>query len=453
MEGRGTGPSLPCPPRRGAAGLLLLAVLLALAACGRSPTEGQGPQGGAAPLEVWAHAGQEAERRVLEAQAARYNASGPAIPVRLTFLPEGGYNAQVQAAALAGDLPCLLELDGPYLAHYVWQGKLRPLDELLPEALRRDLLPSILAQGTYRGRLYGVGTFDSGLGLYGRRSLLEAVVEAVGAEFPRGPEEAWPVERFEALLEALAARDPDGAVLDLGLQLRGEWYTYAFAPVLHSAGSSLLAPGPDGRLHAVGVLDGPASVAALERIQGWIRRGWVDPNLDEAAFTAGRVALAWGGHWDFPRYREAWGEDLVLLPLPDFGRGSRTGQGSWVWTVTRGCDRPEAAAAFLRFLLRPEEILAMTAANAAVPARRSAVARSPLYGPQGPLRLFAVQLAGGWAVPRPRTAAYPVVTSAFQEAFAAARDGLDVAAALRRAARTIDRELAEGGYGAEARGL
>ncbi|RMD78571.1 MAG: hypothetical protein D6809_05550 [Gammaproteobacteria bacterium] len=193
-------------------------------------------------------------------------------------------------------------------------------------------------------------------------------------------------------------------------------------------------------------------MAALGRVQGWIRRGRVDPNLDEAAFSAGRVALAWGGHWDWPRYRRAWGEDLVLLPLPDFGRGSRTGQGSWLWTVTRRCPDPEGAAAFLRFLLRPEEILAMTRANAAVPARRAAIARSPLYGPQGPLRLFAVQLAGGYAVPRPRTAAYPVVTSAFQEAFAAVRDGLDVAEALHRAARLIDRELAEGGYGREGAG-
>jgi len=432
---------------RAIAGVALAGALLALGACGReAPAPGPGPR--AAPVTVWAHAGQEAERRALEAQAARYNASGPVRPVRLSFLPEGGYNAQVQAAALAGDLPCLLELDGPYLAHYVWQGRLRPLDGLLPAALREDLLPSVLAQGRYRGRLYGVGTFDSGLGLYGRRSLLDVA----GAELPEGPGEAWPVERFEALLERLAEADPDGAVLDLGLQLRGEWYTYAFAPALHSAGGGLLAPGPDGRLRAHGVLDGPASVAALERIQGWIRRGRVDPNLDEAAFASGRVALAWGGHWDWPRYREAWGEDLVLLPLPDFGQGSRTGQGSWVWTVTASCPHPEAAAAFLRFLLRPEEILAMTAANAAVPARRSAVARSPLYGPGGPLRLFAEQLAGGRAVPRPRTAAYPVVTAAFQEAFAAVRDGLDVAAALRRAAEAIDRELAEGGYGAEAAG-
>ena len=52
-------------------------------------------------------------------------------------------------------------------------------------------------------------------------------------------------------------------------------------------------------------------------------------------------------------------------------------------------------------------------------------------------------LAEGYAVPRPRTPAYPVVTSAFQRAFREIRDGADVGDALSRAARDIDRELQE----------
>jgi multiple sugar transport system substrate-binding protein len=44
-------------------------------------------------------------------------------------------------------------------------------------------------------------------------------------------------------------------------------------------------------------------------------------------------------------------------------------------------------------------------------------------------------------VPRPRTPAYPVITSAFQQAFDDIRDGGDAQAALDRAAAIIDEDI------------
>ena len=66
------------------------------------------------------------------------------IDIMLTFIPARDYNAQVQAAALAGDLPDILEFDGPYLYNYIWQGPLLPLESLLPALVTDDLLPSIV---------------------------------------------------------------------------------------------------------------------------------------------------------------------------------------------------------------------------------------------------------------------------------------------------------------------
>jgi len=83
----------------------------------------------------------------------------------------------------------------------------------------------------------------------------------------------------------------------------------------------------------------------------------------------------------------------------------------------------------------------MTAANGAVPATLRAIARSPLYGEEGPLRLFSRQLMEGFSVPRPQTPAYPVITSVFQQAFIDIRNGGDVQAALGRAAETIDQDI------------
>jgi len=395
------------------------------------------PPSGSQLITVWAHAGQAAEREVLEQQVQRFNTQQDDLQVDLTFIPERTYNAQVQAAAIAGDLPDLLELDGPYLYNYVWQGHLIALDTLLSAETQSDLLPSVVAQGTYREGLYGVGTFDSGLALYARRS----AIEGAGARVPTHPQQAWTLEEFHRLLFALRDADDDGMVLDLKLNYPDEWFSYAFSPVLQSAGGDLI-----DRAHyqsARDVLNGQASVAAMTAMQRWMQEGLVDPNIDDAAFVAGRTALSWAGHWEYRRYREAFGDDLALVPLPDFGQGTRTGQGSWVWSISRNCSDPAAAARFIEFLLQPQEILTMTEANGAVPATRAAVARSPQYRDTGPLRLFVAQLSEGYAVPRPQTPAYPVISSAFRRAFADIRNGAPVQQTLDRAATLIDQDLSD----------
>jgi multiple sugar transport system substrate-binding protein len=182
-------------------------------------------------------------------------------------------------------------------------------------------------------------------------------------------------------------------------------------------------------------------VKAMAQLQQWIQQGYVDPNLDDAAFTQRRVALSWVGHWVYQYYRKALGKDLVVLPLPNFGNGSKTAQGSWNWGITKNCQNRRGAMGFLEFLLQPQEVLAMANANGAVPGTKQAIARSPLYAPGAPLRLFAEQLLEGQTVPRPQTPAYPVITTAFQEAFANIRNGLNAQTALNKAATTIDLDI------------
>ncbi len=411
---------------------ILAPLLLYLSGCGRSHPERKGI------LRVWAHSGQAAERQVLEQQVKRFNQAHQATTIQLTFIPEGSYNAQVQAAALSKDLPDVLEFDGPFIYNYIWQQNLVPIDKLISPAVKQDLLPSIIKQGTDRGRLYSVGTYDSGLGIYARRSQLQAA----GIRIPTSIKEAWTSAEFDRVLATLAKKDPDRQVLDLKLNYRGEWSTYGFSPIVQSAGGDLI----DRRNYqtANGSLNSSQAVAAMQSVQNWFKQGYVDPNIDDAAFTSGRVALSWVGHWVYKDYAKAVGKDLVVLPLPNFGTGAKTAQGSWNWGVTSNCPTSEcqkAATSFLEFLLQPQEVLAMANVNGAVPGTKRAISQSQLYAPNGPLRLLAASLLAGETVPRPQTPAYPVITSAFQEAFANIRNGLPVKTALDKAATTIDVDL------------
>lgn len=425
----------------------------ALAGCGGSAPEratrapdttcdGRQPNG-KTTITAWFHDGQGTERKVLETQVAAFNASSRNVRVKLLVLPETDYGALVQSAADSGELPDLLDFDGPNLYSHAWSGKLRPLDSCLPRSTRQDLLPSIRAQGSYAGRLWGIGTFDSGMGLYVRPSILKKV----GARIPSGAQDAWTGAEFTQLLHRLKAagyRHP----LDLKLETlpdRKEFATYAFAPLLWSAGGDLI--DRSSYRTAQGVLNGAASIRALTTLQQWVTDGLVDPNTENTAFVSGRSPISWVGHWEFRPNTAAFPGDVQLAPLPRLGPETKTGMGSWQWGLPAGAADGDAAWSFLQFLLTPTEVLRMTAANGAIPGLQSSLSQTTDFRPGGPQRLYADQLIDGVALPRPSTPAYPVITKAFATAVDRIVDGKDVRQELDRAALTIDRDIrANRGY-------
>lgn len=431
-------------PRRISTGALVLVLLLAVfffSGCG-DKRGGTGESGDAAHgktvLTAWAHHGKPREWETLQQQVARFNRSQDTVRIDLVEIPEADYDTQVQSAAATRELPGILEFDGPMLANYVWKGYLTPLDSVISTQIRASLLPSIEAQGSYRGRLYAVGIFDSGLALYGNLARLSAA----GIRIPKGIEDAWTVDEFDEILARLSEQGRKNGTgddaLDIKLDYAGEWWTYGFYPALVSGGAQLIDT-TDYR-SSDGVLNSSAAVQVMRHFQKWMTAGYLAPNTDGRAFIDERIALSWAGHWEYPRYSEALGKNLRLFPLPDFGDGIRTAMGSWCWGITRNCKDATAAAKFLDFLMSDAEVLAMVDANGAVPGTRTAAEKSRLYQPGGPLHLFVEQL-GTCAVPRAKTPAYPVITSAFQEAMANILNGASIEKSLNRAVGIIDENI------------
>ncbi len=393
-------------------------------------------------IKLWHHGGPENEADANRQQVQRFNEMQDAIEVEYVEQPGGavagsGYNDAVNAAAVAGELPCILDLDGPNLYNYAWAGFIRPLDEYMSDDLRADLLPSLIEQGTYQGKIYALGQYDSGLALVGRRSLLEKA----GVRIPTSVKDAWTLDEFNDALAALQALDEVEYAIDLKMNYgAGEWFTYAFSPVVQSFGGDLI--DRDTYMSAEGVLNGPEAVAAMTWLQGLFEQGYtvVSPP-DDFEFVNGNAALGWFGHWMATSYYDAFGDDMVVIPMPDFGQGAVTGMGSWAWSISSQCEHPEAAWEYLEFALQPEEILAITNENGAVPGRLAALEMSDLYGEGGRLDIFKQQLETGVAVPRPITPGYPAITSAFYTAMDNIIKGADVQSELDEAVDKIERDI------------
>jgi multiple sugar transport system substrate-binding protein len=300
-----------------------------------------------------------------------------------------------------------------------------------------------LEQGVYDDVLYSVGTFDSGLGLYAWRSALESV----GATIPTEPEDAWTVEEFTQILRDLqAAGFPHPLDIKVFYGSQGEWFTYAFAPILWSGGGDLI--DRDDYQSADGVLNSEESVEAMTIFQGWVDEELTATNaVDDAGFLSGEdSALAWVGHWNYQLNKEALGDDMVVVPLPDFGEGTRTGMGSWAWGITSAgaANDGDAAWAFIDYALSDDVILEVTGVNGAVPATRTALDKSPIYAEGGDLEIFVKQLEGApdVAMPRPVTPAYPNMTTEFRVVIDKIILGADVKTTLDEAVAVIDADIA-----------
>src|SRR5215213_808037 len=210
---------------------LFVALAPILAACGGAPapagsatapqsaaaqpsTPAAAPAAGAATpqqpqdavkVTVWTHGGTAEEAEALTQILENFRTQRPDMHVDLVHVPQDKYNAQVQAAlygvSIAGDLPCLLDFDGPYVYNYAWQKILIPLDGYLSPEMKADFLPSIISQGTYQdGKLYSLGLYDSGLALWGNQKYLQQA----GVRLPT-ISQPWSRAEFEDALAKLQA--------------------------------------------------------------------------------------------------------------------------------------------------------------------------------------------------------------------------------------------------------
>lgn len=397
-------------------------------------------------VTVWMHEGSEYE--AMSGVMESFNTTRGAelgLSVEVVPIPEGGYTDSLKAAAAAGDLPDVIEFDGPVLYNFAWAGSVLSMESCISDDVRDNMLPSLIEQGTYAGELWGVGTFDSGLGLWAWRSALDEV----DARIPEGADDAWTAAEFETIL-----RDLKAAGYEFPLDIKpwygsqGEWFGYGFAPILWSAGAALI--DRDDYASADGVLNSEEAVTALTQFQTWINDGLVDMQAeDDSNFIEKRSPVSWVGHWMYGSYSEAAGDDLVLLPLPDFGEGTRTGMGSWGWAIANGVQDGDAAMAVIEFMVSDDAVLAVTAANGAVPGTKSAIAKSPNHAEGGPLELYVEQLEGApdVATPRALTPAYPTLTQTFSGLLDDIMNGRDVKTALDEAVAVIDADIdANEGY-------
>ncbi len=401
-------------------------------------------QDGATEISMWYHgAGNEVERSILLGIIEDFNNSQDEYEVVLEEFPQLSYNDSIQAAALAGDLPDIIDVDGPVMPNWAWAGYLQPLQ--LSEGALDDFLPGAI--GISDGEVYSVGLWDAAVAMYARRSILEEYQIRIPTL-----EEPWTFEEFDAALETLDASGEFEYALDLGMNDAGEWYPYAFSPFLQSFGGDLI--DRETYLTASDVLNGDAAIDFGFWWQSLFERELApgtsqDPADRETGFIDGRYALQWNGNWAAISAIEAFGDDMLFLPAPDFGAGPTIGAASWQLAVSSTSEHPEGANAFIEFAIQDQYLAAFSDGIGLIPSTSSAAEMTENYAPGGPLEVF-FELSNQQAVLRPPTPAYLNIALEFRKALQDIANGTDVIEALDAAVININDDIeANDGYGFE----
>lgn len=391
-------------------------------------------------LSMWYHgAGNDVELKLINQVIDDFNASQTDWKVELQSFPQAAYNDSVVAGALAGNLPDILDVDGPNMPNWAWAGYMQPLK--IDEAKIAEFLPG--TKGIWNGQLYSIGLWDAAVSMVTRQSTLDAL----GVRTPT-LDQPWTKDEFmDALAKAKASGKCEYA-LDLGMAWTGEWYPYAFSPFLQSFGGDIV----DRSTYktAEGALNGDAAMAFGEWWQGLFKDGYAqatqDPADRDGGFNAGKYCFSWNGNWAALGTLAAF-DDVVFLPAPDFGAGPKIGAASWQFGISSKSQHPEGAAAFIEFALQDKYLADFSNGIGLIPATPAAAAMTENYAPGGKLAVF-FDLSAKQGLVRPVTPGYVVQAKVFEKAVADIANGADVAATLDAAVDEINADIEKNnGYG------
>jgi multiple sugar transport system substrate-binding protein len=400
--------------------------------------KGSSSSGSDGAITLWTHnAGNAAELGAIESIVSDFNASQDDYKVEVQAFPQESYNQSVTAAASSKKLPCILDIDGPNVPNWAWAGYLAPLtgmdDTLAP------FLPSTV--GTYDDETYSYGFYDVALTMITRQSTLDAT----GIRTPT-TEQPWTKDEFDQALAALKSSGQFEQVADFSTGDVGEWYPYAYSPLLQSAGGDLI--DRSGFESADGVLNGDAAVEWASWFQKLVSDGYIaaKSGTDQTAdFINGNTGLIYAGSWAAAPVREALGDDALFLPSVDLGDGPKIGGGSWQWGMSSTCENTEGALAYLTFAAQDKYVAAVAEAAATIPATDAAAALVPGYEAGGENEIFR-DFAKEYAVVRPPTPGYPFIATTFTKTTQDILNGADPQQALDQAVKDIDANQKQNNY-------
>lgn len=350
-----------------AAGVTALALTLAACGGGDSGLGGGGdapPEAQDCPCEIrfawWgSDTRHESTQRIIEA----FEAENPDITVVPDFTDWDGYWDKLATSVAAGDTPDVITQEERYISDYATKNVLADMSELEIDTTKVD--DAVLAGGQIDGAQYGIPT---GINAYALVADPEIFADA-GVEVP--DDETWTWEDYVDIAGAVAQGAGDGVwgTQDYGFNEAG------LNVMARQRGEALFTP--EGEL---GVSEETVADFFQVSLDLMANGGQPDASRTVEYQSAGPEGGLLGtnqgamGVWwtnQLGALTESSGHELELLRLPGESDGERTGmyyKPAMFYSVSADTEYPQAAAAFVDFLLNSPEAAEIMLTDRGLPA-------------------------------------------------------------------------------------
>jgi multiple sugar transport system substrate-binding protein len=348
------------PRRTTLIGATLVAGALAL---GVAPATAQDATG-EITYAIW---GDPAELTNQLALVEAFEAAHPGITVEPQVSDWDAYWTALQTSIAGGDAPDVFAMDGPIFPDYQSRGVLLDLQPFIERdgfdltALADD---GVAHFTTSDGGQYGLPRDLNVVGLYYNKPMFDAA----GIPYP---DDTWNWDKLVEVGKQLTVdADGNGQPEQWGFYTESTDMENYWSELVWQNGGEIIS---EDRTQTL--LGSDESVGGLQFLQDLIYTHKVMPTPDlfvevGDAFEQGQAAMESNGSWLVPTHTAA-GIDFGIAPLPAGPAGQATSINPTGAVVSASTDNPEAAWAFVKWLVGPEAQAQLMQSKAALPVDKS----------------------------------------------------------------------------------
>ncbi len=282
---------------------------------------------------LW-HGWDPAERAVLVELINGYIKKYPNVRLIPLYVPFDQLKNKFQTAAATGGGPTIIIGPHDWLGDFVAAELIRPLDDIAPTDLLKQINPASLGAVTYKGKLYALPESNKCVALYYNKDLLK---------------DKQPPKTTEEMLAMAAEVAPEGGY-GLGWN-KGFYHSFGY---FGAFGAKLFDDNYKCILdQGTGTVDFLKFMKTMNETKGVTMEGDMG-----ALFKQGKVAMINDGIWALGDYKKALGADKVgVVPLPAAKNPAApfmTVESIYI-SANATNDEALAAMAFIAHVLAPEQ--------------------------------------------------------------------------------------------------
>jgi len=283
----------------------------------------------------------------------RFNAENPKIHVSLMTVPSSSYQQKVTLMLATGTAPDVMRVDHYYFPKLVeddYFTDLTPYAQGDPTFKESDFWPTAIAEGTYKGKLYGLNVLFGGEVTYYNKSLFKAAGLTDPWVLAQRGEWTWETFRKDAI--ALTKFGPDGEPLTFGELTPG---MPTLTAIVRGFGADWV-----NANHTKSTLDDPRAAKAMQFIADLVWKDHAAPTPAQGAnnafaFETGKVGMYFDWMGMTPRFRNLVHDfEWDVCTMPTDTRGDNFIVKGNQLVVSTTCPHKDAAWQFLKFMTGPE---------------------------------------------------------------------------------------------------